>query len=609
MTPTASEDELRLERLRKRRRGYPLWRVVLASIWDLGLLLRESWVALLGFSLLSAVNTLYLLFIYHDYDNSGISPFTFVAAVYETIRMLVLQSGLPLPQNDPLGVLLFFITPLLGLALVFQSVLNFGRLLLDKGSRREAWQVALASTFRQHVIVCGLGRVSYRVALQLLEAGYEVVVIEKNWSTEFLSTMLGLKVPVVLGDAREPTALRQAGALRARGLIAGINDDLLNVEIALSARRLRPDINVVLRIFNQELDTNLERALGRNSAFSSSALAAPTLAAAAVSRAVVHVLPLPDGLLAIAEVIIQPNSQLAGFSLQVEETFHVRVLRHRDAKGREQPTGFMSKLESGDVVLLLGALDALEQVRRRNQPGNKLEFLEAVPAQRPTRRFTTVIVCGLGKIGSRMVRVLQQSQPRPEIVVICQADTEPRLLDEMGRIGVRVIIGDARDPAVLAEAGVERATAVAAVISHDLTNLQIGLAARRTRADVHLVLRVFSDLLAERLATLFGIYTTFSASALAAPTLAAATVLPQVDYAVDIGDKLYATITRSVVPVDQFSGRTITQVRTQSGMLVIAVRRNGVRLLPLPLETQLLPGDEIVVFDRIDALARLGVRG
>jgi hypothetical protein len=99
-------------------------------------------------------------------------------ALYETLTLMTLQSDLAYPRGDLLGELIFFLTPLLGLALIFQSVLNFGRLLLDKGSRREAWQVALASTYRDHVIVCGLGRVGLRIVTQLHAAGYEAVVIE-----------------------------------------------------------------------------------------------------------------------------------------------------------------------------------------------------------------------------------------------------------------------------------------------------------------------------------------------------------------------------------------------------------------------------------------------
>jgi voltage-gated potassium channel Kch len=209
-------------------RRYPLWRLIRANLSDLGLLLRESWVVLCGFSVLALLGTLYL---HYRPD----APLGFAAALYETLKLLTLQSGLALP-GDRLGQALFFVLPLLGLALIFQSVLNFGRLLLDKGSRREAWQVALAATYRDHIIICGLGRVSLRVLLQLRDAGYEAVVIERDWGSEFVERALALKIPVVLGDAREPAILRQAGIMRARALLAGVDVDLLNIEIAPCAR-------------------------------------------------------------------------------------------------------------------------------------------------------------------------------------------------------------------------------------------------------------------------------------------------------------------------------------------------------------------------------------
>src|SRR3954452_15820708 len=196
------------------RRRYPLWRLVRANFYDLVLLLRESWVVLVGFLIVVLTGTLYLIF----YERKG-----FAVALYETLKLLTLQSSLDLPTSL-LGELLFFLIPLLGLALIFQSVLNFGRLLLDKSSRREAWQVALAATYRDHVIVCGLGRVSLRVVMQLIESGHEPVVIERDWASEFVERALNLKVPVIQGDARELVTLQQAGLGRARALVAAVDD-------------------------------------------------------------------------------------------------------------------------------------------------------------------------------------------------------------------------------------------------------------------------------------------------------------------------------------------------------------------------------------------------
>jgi Trk K+ transport system NAD-binding subunit len=587
----------------RRRRRYRLWRLLRANFYDLGLLLRESWVVLSGFALLVLLGTLYLHYLLPE-------PLAFAPALYETLKLLTLQSGLALP-NDPLGMALFFLIPLLGLALIFQSVLNFGRLLLDKSSRRELWQVALASTYRDHVILCGLGRVNLRVLIQLTEAGYDAVVVERDWSSEFVERALSLKTPVVLGDARDPETLRQAGLARARAVVAGVDGDLLNIEIALTARAVRPDIRVILRVFNDDLDRNLERSFGSNSAFSASALAAPTFAAAAVSRAIDYVLPLGDTLLGVAQFTVEPNSQLAGFVRAVEEAHQIRILQHQDAVGRRPRPDLLRQLGGGDRVTAIGAPEALEALRMHNVRGSKLDFLSSLPPQHPTEQFDTVIVCGLGKVGYRVVRQLHRLRPRPRIVVVRLADegrTLPQTIRQLE--GLRTVIGDARDPSVLHEAGIDAAYAVAALTADDGLNLQIGLAARRYRPDVHLVLRVFSDVLAEKLADMFGIRTAYSTSGLACPTLAAAAVLGDVSQAFNAGGQLFSTDHVVVRAGDHLAGRSVEALRAEREALVIGLRqvagapRETTQSLP-PLDTVLAPGDEVTLLAPLLALARL----
>jgi hypothetical protein len=127
----------------RQRRRYSLGRLIRANLYDLWLLLTESWIVLAGFLIVTALGTLYLRLSYDPcrYDASAETlncPMNLIAALYETLKMQTLQSGLAFPIDNLLGEVLFFVIPLLGLALIFQGVLNFGRLLLDKGSRREA---------------------------------------------------------------------------------------------------------------------------------------------------------------------------------------------------------------------------------------------------------------------------------------------------------------------------------------------------------------------------------------------------------------------------------------------------------------------------------------
>jgi Trk K+ transport system NAD-binding subunit len=611
--PVASEDEIRLERLRLRRRRFPLLRLLRANLRDIVILGRQAWLSLLLLAMLLLGSALYLRMVYFPQlcaasgERCGLEG-DFWTALYTTLLLLVFETPVDFP-SDFSGRLIFFGVPLLGLFFLLQSVVDFARLLFDKGARRDGWQISLASTYSDHVIVCGLGRVGYRVVLQLLDIGYEVVAIDRDSASKFAAIITRLKVPLIVGDARDPDVLRHAGLSRACGLVATISDDLQNVEIALTARRRRPDIQTVLRIFNRELDRNLERSFGRNSAFSSTALAAATFAAAAVSRDIIHVINLPERLLALSELNVAADSELSGFVDAIEQRFEVRIVRLRDTDGRERERRFMARLDAGDRVLLLGTLEALAQVRLANEEGSKLAFLSATRLPPPPdERLNTVIVCGLGKVGAEMVRLLATLHPAPELVVICKDDTPARLIDDLTRQGVRIIQGDARDPALLIEAGIERAYAVAAVVSDDLTNLQVGLDARKLCPEVHLVLRVFSDVLAERLAILFGINTTYSTSALAAPTLAAAAVLREVEHAFDVGARLFATETLCVRAGDRLDGGTVATLRTRQGLLVTALRRAGEATLLPRHDTRLIPGDEVVLLADLKALARLRTR-
>jgi|HigsolmetaAR202D_1030399.scaffolds.fasta_scaffold00384_29 K+ transport systems, NAD-binding component len=620
--------DTRVERLQRRR--HPIGRLIRASIWDFFLLLRDAWLSLLGFALLTAVSTCYLVFFYNDHARAEVEAFHVDTALYETMLLMSLESGLPLPINDPLGEALFFIVPVLGLALVFQSVLNFSRLVLDKSSRIEYWQVSLAHTYKNHIIVCGLGNVSYRVILQLLEAKRDVVVIEKDWDSEYVDSVLSLKVPVILGDARNAQTLQQARIQHAHSLIAATHEDLINIEIGLAARRRQSKLPIVLRIFNDELDTNLENRFGHNSAFSASALAAPTFATAAMGRSIAHVLPLPPGFtvgdpsvtfLGVMQLTIARNSQLIGPPQACEDRFGVRILRHIKAKDlrkhgvrlRQPRTArqISTELAPGDIVVLLGPMATLEQLRQlnehdHNQQQAPLRSFSLEPLPGHDRAYDSVIVCGLGKVGYRVVSELLSLEPRPRVVVVCSNDDTPGpFLESLQEMGVPVIFGDARRSRILQEAGIDRACSVVAVTSNDLINLQIGLAAQRLHKDIDLVLRVFSDTLAERLSTLFGVHTTFSIAALAAPTLAAAGVVHGIDYAIEIGEQVFSAATIALHPGDKFIGLSIAELREQHNLLVIAVRRDKQPIQNLSLDTRLQLGDELVLLADIVRLSKL----
>ena len=79
-----------------------------------------------------------------------------------TFALIFFETLLPFPDQWYLQIL-FFIIPILGLAAVADGLLRFGNALTNRQARGQKWQVAMAATYQNHVIVCGVGKVGYRV--------------------------------------------------------------------------------------------------------------------------------------------------------------------------------------------------------------------------------------------------------------------------------------------------------------------------------------------------------------------------------------------------------------------------------------------------------------
>src|SRR5438874_2524073 len=125
------------------------------------------------------------------------------------------------------------------------------------------------------VVLCGLGRVGWRVLDSLRAAGLPTVVIDLNAAADD-PRLAG--VSVCKGDCRRPEVLEGAGVKDARAVVIVTSDDLVNISAALLVRRLNPTARVVVRMFNQNLISLFTGAVKNTIALSVSALIAPVLA-------------------------------------------------------------------------------------------------------------------------------------------------------------------------------------------------------------------------------------------------------------------------------------------------------------------------------------------
>jgi voltage-gated potassium channel Kch len=184
------------------------------------------------------------------------------------------------------------------------------------GSRfTEYWDVARVPP-KNHYIVCGLGGIGIQTAKQLQENGCEVVVIEKDPNSRFLSTARSLKIPVIQGDASFAATLESANIKTAAALLAVTSDDMTNLEIALSAKGFAPKLAAIVRNQDSHLGLMVQQVFEFDVVLSPTELAAPAFAAAALGGRILGSGITADSLWVALATLITPSHPFCGQRLE-----------------------------------------------------------------------------------------------------------------------------------------------------------------------------------------------------------------------------------------------------------------------------------------------------
>jgi Trk K+ transport system NAD-binding subunit len=309
-----------------------------------------------------------LFYLFYDGDPCTIQKkISVTEALYDAFALVFFQGLDEFPKCWYLQAL-HFIMPILGLVAVVDGVVRFGSALTNKQERGQKWQVAMASTYSDHVILCGMGRVGYRVALELLRFGREIVAIEANEKGRFVEKAMALGIPVIFADARRRENLIKAGIEKADAIIPCTDDELGNLDIALDARELNPGVKVVMRMFDPDLAARVEKGFGIHTAYSVSALAAPTIAAAAMRVKVRSSFYVGDTLLNISELTVRPNSPLTGWSVkQLEDELDLTVISYIDGETTHLHPEPELQLNAQNKILVLATLGTLQKLEALNR--------------------------------------------------------------------------------------------------------------------------------------------------------------------------------------------------------------------------------------------------
>ena len=287
-------------------------------------------------------------------------------AIYIVLTAAFLQPVGDFPKHFGLQIF-HFLMPIVGIVILAQGLADFGSLLFNRRARNKEWEMAVASTMNKHIVLIGLGHLGFRVAQRLHEMGESVVVVEIKLSTHTTDAARDMGIPIIQADARQTGALEGANIKEAKTIILASQEDAMNLQIALKARTLNPDIQVVIRIFDEDFALALREQFGFT-ALSATEMAAPVFAAAAAGADVTNPISIEGQQLSLARMTIPTSSSLADKTVgYVEDNYHLNIilLRH-DHQSEMHPTD-TRPLHAGDTLAVLGGPEQLSRLMQDNQ--------------------------------------------------------------------------------------------------------------------------------------------------------------------------------------------------------------------------------------------------
>jgi voltage-gated potassium channel len=222
---------------------------------------------------------------------------------------------------------------------------------------------------RDHVIVCGYGRMGRVVCEELAAKPASFVVVDRD--PEAVRDAERAGHPCVAGDATEDDVLTAAGIERASGLVAALLTDADNVYVVLSARELNSRLSIVARAEDERSERKLLHA-GATRVVCPYAIGGYRMAHALLRPAMVDVIDLVTQYrhmdLQIEEIEITPAGYGEGRTLAAsrlrEDLGLIVVAIQRGGEMLFNPGG-ETRLVAGDRLVLMGHADNVRELERR----------------------------------------------------------------------------------------------------------------------------------------------------------------------------------------------------------------------------------------------------
>jgi len=255
-----------------------MWRPYLVDFW---LFLRKVWLNLVAILLVWLLSAM-ILYQADAWPDAPVGHYL----VY-SLYMMVLEA---VPPMGRLYLTVFvFALPAISLLLAAEGVVGAAVMFIHKSQRQGEWNAVIASTYKGHTVLCGLGQLGSLLCDGLHAAGRQLVVVDVDEDTPAMTTARRRGIPVIIGDMTRRDTLAEANVAEAACVIVCGGDDLANLEAATASREMNDTATVYARVLKKSLADQINKALRHDIiSFSPYTAAAETLLGELGARA-------PDG--------------------------------------------------------------------------------------------------------------------------------------------------------------------------------------------------------------------------------------------------------------------------------------------------------------------------
>jgi voltage-gated potassium channel len=305
-----------------------------------------------------------------------IEHWSILDSLYMTVITLSTVGFREIAPLSPAGKLFTASIIIIGVGTLAFTLTKTTEALLEGSSLRRRRMKRMNQKLRDHVIVCGFGRMGRTICEQLKSRNIPMVVIERSPELQVQLEQAGINH--VIGDATDDESLTEARIDRAHSLATVLPTDAENLFVTLSARAINAKLTIISwasRDKNEAkiLSAGATRVL--NPYRQTGQLMVRQLLQPAVTAFFDAISEDGGSDLNLEEIQIQPGSSLSGVMLRdspIRKELDVIVVgvRNREGTLKFNPAPDLTP-QAGDTLVALGEWESLQKLDHLAQPNGK----------------------------------------------------------------------------------------------------------------------------------------------------------------------------------------------------------------------------------------------